>query len=554
MAASVTDFPQRTDVLVVGAGPTGLSLACRLARRGIAHVVVDHAPPGANVSHAAVIHARTLEVLDSIEASAALLHRGVIVPDLVLRDRDHKLVAVPFSELPTKYPFVLMLPQSSAEEVLVERLHSYGSSVLRPVTAVGLQQDADGVTVELWDGSTRSGTPSRRSISARYVVGCDGMHSQVRNALEMPFVSSSSAVSFVAADVHMQWALPRTEVELFFSENGILLVGPLPDDQYRIVAMVDHADHNPTLDEVQTLLAARGPQASAAVVRDMVWSARFDVHDRVATHYRSGRVFLAGDAAHVHSPAAGQGMNAGMQDALYLADRLGDVISGRAHISVLDCYEEERRPIAASVLRVTETLSWIATRGGPVVPGMRNRSLRFLGKVPALRRRLALRMSGLEATTATYRSGARESKVFYVAALVLAALLLGTTFARALELPEKMRAGPTWLTARHSFYPLFTYVGGLIEGGALVASSLLAVKKWRAQRGYTAVVAAAVCLLLAFAIWLTLIRAVSSEIAALDASVVPYRWMALQSQWELSHLSRFVLHLSGFVLLASARP
>jgi hypothetical protein len=164
-------------------------------------------------------------------------------------------------------------------------------------------------------------------------------------------------------------------------------------------------------------------------------------------------------------------------------------------------------------------------------------------------------MSGLEATAATYPSGARESKVFYFATLILAALLLGTTFARALELPEKMRAGaPTSLTVSHSFYPLFTYLGGLIEGAALVASSLFAVKKWRAQRGYTAAAAAAVCLLLSFAIWLTLIRAVNSEIAALDASVVPYRWMALQSQWELSHLSRFVLHLSGFVLLASTRP
>ena len=555
MVPRITEFPRRTDVLVVGAGPTGLSLACRLAKKGIDHIVVDHAPAGANISYGAVVHARTLEVLESIDVSAPLVRRGITVPHFALRDRDDKLLAVDFSELPTRYPFALMVPQSIAEDVLLEQLAYYGSSVLRPVTAVGLEQDAEGVTVELWDGSTRSGNPSRRSVLARYVVGCDGMHSQIRSALEMPFIGWSRAVSFVAADIHMQWSLPRSEVQLFFSEKGLLVVAPLLDDQHRIVALVEHGDAKPGRDEVQELLTTRGPRASAAVVRDVVWSARFLVHDRVVTHYRSGRIFLAGDAAHVHSPAAGQAMNAGIQDALHLADKLSDVISGRADVSVLDRYEEERRPVAESILGVTHRLTRVATMRGRVAPKIRNRSLRFVSKFPAVRRRFAHRLSGLEQAVTTLRGRAGENKFLYVGTLLLVALLLGTSFAHALELPQKMRAdGALWLTFQRSLYPFFAYVGGPIEGAALVSICLLAVKRRRAQRSYAASVAAAACILLAFAIWVTLIQPVNAEIGALGAGVVPYQWAAMRSQWEFSHLSRFVLHLCGFVLLASARP
>ena len=425
MVTRAAELPERTDVLVVGAGPTGLSLACRLARRGIDHLVVDHAPPGANISHGAVVHARTLEVLDNIDASAPLIRRGVAVQHFTLRDGDEKLLAAHFSELPTRYPFALMVPQSTAEDVLLGQLGHYGSSVLRPVTAVGLQQEANGVTVELWDGSTRSGSPSRRSIFARYVVGCDGMHSQIRSAMEMPFVGLSRAVSFVAADIHMQWSLPRTEVQVFFSESGLLVVAPLPDDQHRIVALVEPGDAKPGRDDVQELLVKRGPRASPAVVRDVVWSARLLVHDRVATHYRSGRVFLAGDAAHVHSPAAGQGMNAGIQDALLLADLLADVLSGRAEDSVLDRYEDERRPVAASILRTTEGLTRMATLSGRIAPKMRNRSLRWMSELPAFHRGLVHRLSGLSPSSATARSRAGESKFLFAATLFFVALFLG---------------------------------------------------------------------------------------------------------------------------------
>jgi len=406
----IAGFPQRTDVLVVGAGPTGLSLACGLARRGIAHVVIDHAPQVAPYTHSTVVDARTLQALESIDTTDPLMRRGVIVTHFTLRDRDDELLAVNFSELPTRHPYTLMVPESTAESVLTERLTAYGSRVQRPVTAVALEQNDDGVTVEVWDGSrSRSASPSRRSIFARYVVGCDGMHSQIRSALQIPFVSSARTESFVMADVRMLWSLPRSEVQLFFSPSGPLIVAPLPDDRYRVLATVERAGESSERDDVQELLATRGPRASPARVRDVVSSASFQVDHRLATHYRSGRVFLAGDAAHVHSPAGGQGMNAGIQDALHLADKLSDVLAGLADVSVLDHYEDDRRPVAEFVLRLTRRLSGIATMGGRMGPRIRNRSLRALGRIPSFRHMLASRLSGFAESRKSHR-GPGESK------------------------------------------------------------------------------------------------------------------------------------------------
>ncbi|HMI84269.1 MAG TPA: NAD(P)/FAD-dependent oxidoreductase [Polyangiaceae bacterium] len=420
----ISAFPQRTDVLVVGAGPTGLSLACGLARRGIDHVVIDHAPQAAANAQASVVDARTLEALESIDASRHLVRRGVKATHFALRDRDDELFTVDFSELATRHGYALMVQESTAVSVLSERLASYESSVLRPVTAVGLEQDADGVTVELWDGSTlRSGSPSRRTIFARYVVGCDGMHSQIRSALDIPFLGPRHAASFIMADVRIRWRLPRSDVQLFFSENGLLIVAPLPDDRYRILAAVDEACEFPGLEDVQELLSTRGPRASPAVVRDLVWGTGFRSHDRLATHYRSGRVFLAGDAAHVHSPVCGQGMNAGIQDALHLADKLSDVLKGIANSSVLNQYESERRPVVNAVARVTRRMSGIATMRGRMGPRIRNRVLRAIGVLPTFRRELARRLSGLEWSPRS-RGRPATSKVLRAATVILMALLL----------------------------------------------------------------------------------------------------------------------------------
>ncbi len=398
MSTPTQDLPARTDVLVIGAGPTGLALACRLASRGIDHVIVDEALEGVNTSRAAVVHARTLELLESVGITDSLIERGVIVPLFTVRDGDRVLLKLAFGTLPSKYPYTLMIPQNVTESLLVERLAALGSRVVRPLTAVSLQQDGGEATVQL-ASDPRSTGAAVGSISARYVVACDGMHSRIRDVLGTPFVGSTYEESFILADVLMDWSVPPSEVALFFSEQGLLVVAPLPGDRHRIVATVDQADEHPALEVVQQLLANRGPKASPAHIREVVWSGRFRVHHRLADHFRSGRVFLAGDAAHVHSPAGGQGMNTGIQDALDLADRLAHVLAAGPAAPerqlVLDRYEDDRKAVAASVLRLTGRLTAAATVSGRVKRAARNRSLRALDRVPAFRRALTLRLAGI---------------------------------------------------------------------------------------------------------------------------------------------------------------
>ena len=302
-----------TDVLIVGAGPTGLTLAAPLTARGVRTTVIDRLPEGANTSRAAVVHARTLEVLDALGVSERLAGLGVHARRFTIRDRDRVLVPIDFGGLPTRYPYTLMVSQAVTEGVLLQRFVELGGRVLRPRALADLAQDAHGVTATLDDGST---------LRARYVVGADGMHSVVRERTGIAFSGGSYDETFVLADVRLSGGVPSEEVILYFSPAGLVVVAPLPGGVHRIVATVAEAPEHPSAAYVQALLDARGPERERAVVHEVLWGSRFHVHHRVADVYRANRVLLAGDAAHVHSPAGGQGMNAGILDAMSLADAL----------------------------------------------------------------------------------------------------------------------------------------------------------------------------------------------------------------------------------------
>jgi 2-polyprenyl-6-methoxyphenol hydroxylase-like FAD-dependent oxidoreductase len=369
-----------TDVLVVGAGPTGLTLASSLLSRGTDVTVVDQLGAGANTSRAAAVNARTLEVLEDIDVTRRMVKAGLIAPRFTMRQGEHTLIPIDFSVLPTKYPYTLMLSQATTEALLVERLAELGCEVVRPNTLTRLSPDHDGVTATFDDGDT---------IRARFVVGCDGMHSTVREQAGIGFAGSEYAESFTLADVRLSGEAPTDEVILFYAVNGLNVLAPLPDGIHRIVAPSTHAPEAPSAEFVQDIMDNRGFGPGRSIVTELVWGSRFHIHHRVADTYRTGRLLLAGDAAHVHSPAGGQGMNLGVQDAVALADALHD-----GSDAALDAYSASRRPIAQQVLTTTGRLTRLATLPKAVRPA-RNGLIRVAAQIPAVRRQLAWRLSGL---------------------------------------------------------------------------------------------------------------------------------------------------------------
>jgi 2-polyprenyl-6-methoxyphenol hydroxylase-like FAD-dependent oxidoreductase len=373
-----------TDVLIVGAGPSGLTLATSLVKRGITTTVVDRQAAGANTSRAAVVNARTLEVLDGLDVSRRLIKDGVAAPRFTIRDGRRTLIPVDFSALPTDYPYSLMVPQATTERLLLDRLTELGGTVIRPKALTSVVQDADGVTATFEDGDV---------LRARYVVGADGIHSTVRENAGIGFEGGAYEESFTLADVRLRGDVPADEVILFWAKAGLTVVAPLPGDIFRVVAPVTEAPEEPSAAFIQQLLDERGLGAGRMVVTDVIWGSRFRIHHRVADTYRAGRLLLAGDAAHVHSPAGGQGMNLGIQDAVALADALASVLGG-APDSLLDEYSAARRPIAQQIVEMTDKLTRLATLPRAARP-IRNVLIGLVGRIPMVQRALAMRLSGL---------------------------------------------------------------------------------------------------------------------------------------------------------------
>jgi 2-polyprenyl-6-methoxyphenol hydroxylase-like FAD-dependent oxidoreductase len=375
-------IPKSADVVVVGAGPVGLAVAASLKQQGHSVVVVDNQAAGANTSRACVIHARTLEMLERIGATKRLIELGLELQDFAVRDGDRRLVPVDFRGLPTDYPFTLMIPQSLTEQVLLERLEELGGEVLRPYAAIGLSQSADGAEVTLDSGDV---------IKAQYVVAADGMNSTVRGLAGLSMPESVLPLSFSLVDIRVDGGLPTDEVGLYFATVGMLVVAPLPDGSFRLVAEVDEAPEHPDVAYAQQLLTARGPKQTAPKVTEAIWGSRFRIHERVADGYRAGRVLLAGDAAHTHSPAGGQGMNLGLRDAITLADALSVALKGDD--SDLDAYATNSRAEAVRVIALAHRLTRLANLPRSVRP-LRNVVLGLAAKLQRTQVGLAKQLAG----------------------------------------------------------------------------------------------------------------------------------------------------------------
>ena len=399
LAASSTDGSGAggpCDVLVVGAGPVGLALACELRRHGVSCRVVDSndGPTPLNESRALGLQARTLEVFHHIGVIDAVLESARKVHGVSAYSEGRRVIhlSFDFEGLETPYPFIAILPQSRTERVLLDRLAALGGSVERGTTLEGLAQDAAGVTARLVDGS---GTP--REARARWVVGCDGARSAVRKALGLGFEGGEYEERFLLADVHVDWPFPTDEATIVLTPEGPLGAFPLPGEgRWRLIdttGMIDTNDPKAIVDRFRELVQAHA--APGATVDDPAWTSSFHIHRRVVDRYREGRCFVAGDAAHLHSPAGGQGLNTGVQDAFNLAWKLAAVARGHSGEALLDTYDAERRPVGREVLRGTDLMTRMATLRNEVARHLRNKLFGLLAEFDFVRRRTTVGVSEL---------------------------------------------------------------------------------------------------------------------------------------------------------------
>jgi 2-polyprenyl-6-methoxyphenol hydroxylase-like FAD-dependent oxidoreductase len=380
-------------VLIVGAGPTGLTLAAELARRGVRCRIVDRATGPATESRALGVHARTLEIWDTMGVVQEALNRGVRCAGISIHNGARELAALRMSGLESPYPFALLLPQSETERILNGLVERLGRPVERGTELVSMMQDEEGVTAVL-----RSASGEEEAVRAQWVVGCDGAHSTVRKAIGLSFEGKTYEQHFVLADVRLDWSLGADHIRLFAGSGGMFAVFPLLDGLQRLLAEVEPASDGspapvPDLAGFQTLLDRRGPGEGR--ISDPQWISGFRCHLRQTGRYRVGRTFLCGDACHIHSPMGGQGMNTGIQDAYNLAWKLALAAQGKATEALLATYEPERHAVGQQVLHLTDRLFKMGSLKHPIARAVRNTMVPVVTRQQQLQHMMAQRISQL---------------------------------------------------------------------------------------------------------------------------------------------------------------
>jgi 2-polyprenyl-6-methoxyphenol hydroxylase-like FAD-dependent oxidoreductase len=386
------------EVAIVGAGPTGLLLAGDLAAAGVPCTVFERREGASNLTRAFGVHARTLELLDARGLADELLGTGRTVD----RFRVVGGAVLDLSWLPSRFPFMLVTPQYNVERLLERRARALGARIVEGVEVTGLRQDADGVELEIRAGE--SGTQRRR---AAWVVGADGVRSTVRRAIGLGFPGRSAVQSMMLADVRLSDP-PRQALSVAAGADGFALVASFGDGWHRVIAWArahQLPDSAPVdFDELRD--TTRRVYGTDFGMHDPRWTSRFHSDERQAPRYRSGRVLLAGDAAHVHSPAGGLGMNAGLQDAANLGWKLAAEAKRRAPAGLLDSYHAERHPVGRSTVRMSATMLRLALARSRVLRATRGPLAAVVTGIPALNRRVTGFVSGI---AIAYPDGARRA-------------------------------------------------------------------------------------------------------------------------------------------------
>lgn len=352
------------DVLICGAGPTGLATAAEAARFGLRYRIIDKAASGAQYSQALVVQARTLEQFERYEIAQSAIERGRTLHRIRMYSDGKRLLEASFDEIPGRYPFVLFLPQTQTEQLLAEHVLAQGGRIERQVALQAFAERDDRVECDLVHAGG-----STEHVTAAYLVGADGAHSTVRHLLGMPFEGRSVDFDFFLGDLRVQGDVPGDELSIHLHHGNLVFIGRMDETHCRFIVAL-HDDpmlREPTIEDFQSAIDLCGIENVR--VSDPRWMTAFHISERKTPAYSQGRVFLAGDATNIHSPVGGQGMNTGIQDAANLIWKLAAVHQRRARPALLDSYDAERKPISDALmgttsvaLRAATTSNWLLER------------------------------------------------------------------------------------------------------------------------------------------------------------------------------------------------
>ena len=397
----MTSSRQQPDTLVVGAGPTGLTLAIELARRGVPFRIIDREAERTKTSRAIGTQARTVEVFRLMGIPESALEPAARPRALRFAERDRTLARITFGDGPPGAPRLISMDESDTERVLEQRLEQLGGRVDRSTQLLGFRFDGERVT------ATLQGPNGTSELETRFLVGADGAHSTVRRGAGIAFVGDAYPERFLLADLDLDWDLPHDEGHIWIGDDGLVAAIPLPGERrYRVIVPLppayggkEYESEAEIAAEAETLLGQR-TGVPLRRVGDPVWASAFRIQRRQADRYRWGPVFLAGDAAHVHSPVGGQGMNTGIQDAFNLGWKLALAARDQAAPGLLDTYQAERHPIARGVLRGTHLGTRLFLAQNSLMRAVREYVVPAIVDIPPVRHRILGAVSQL---TINYR-------------------------------------------------------------------------------------------------------------------------------------------------------
>jgi len=377
-----------TDVLIVGAGPVGLFLANECARGGLRWRLIEARSSQSEHSKALAIFPRTLEIFDMAGVVGPFLERANRVTSVAVMAHGRRLAQMRFAPEETPYAFVAMLPQDVTERLLLRELRRKDGDVEYETVFVSADQQDDGV------GVTADHKGNLVKIKASFVVGCDGAHSTVRHSLKLPLEGAEYDPSFLLADIESNQILPADELQLCPSEFGPVAIFPMSAGRRRIVATIDQPEGEvPSLELVRKVLAQRAPREIEA--HGLHWSSYFRIHHRRARQLRVGRIFIAGDAAHIHSPFGGQGMNTGLHDAWNLVWKLNLFLQGHGNELLLDSYSTERLPVIENVIQTTDLLTKVMGTPNKFAQALRDTVIPMVSRLTPFQHAFVQRLSEL---------------------------------------------------------------------------------------------------------------------------------------------------------------